>query len=478
MSAETLLKRPLIKAVPSNWLERDGRRLDCGPYTSGALEARVILETLKVNKEPLHSVTDGGMAGIFHAGRVKRVWVDSAEYGRPFLSSMAILQADLSSLPFISARSVADNPRLAISNSWTLITRSGSVGRMAYARPDMDGFACTEDVLRVVPDHKKIPPGYLFAYLSSRFGVPLIIGGTYGAIIQHIEPEHIAMVPVPRFRSGIEDTVHALVEDSARALAEYAQLCSEATTDLLAGVGIGDVLPHEWFDDRRGLGWGETVVTSETLRAMNYDPRARDLWRVFETAGGEPLGSLCIPAYFKGKNIFKRIDAEPEFGVMLLGQRNAFHFRPEGRWISRKSIERQGLNVPPLTTLIPSHGTLGEDELYCRALIVTPSMKDFVFSGDFFRCVPDSTKVRPGYLFAFLRSKAAFRMLRSISIGGKQQEQHPALMWRLPVPRLGDDRESRIADLIEKAVTAYDRAYATDRLAREIVEDAIENGER
>ena len=41
------------KSVPSSWLERDGRRLDCGPYMSGALEAKVLLERLKVRKEAL-----------------------------------------------------------------------------------------------------------------------------------------------------------------------------------------------------------------------------------------------------------------------------------------------------------------------------------------------------------------------------------------------------------------------------------------
>ncbi len=28
------------KAIPSTWLENNGRRLDCGPYMSGAIEAR------------------------------------------------------------------------------------------------------------------------------------------------------------------------------------------------------------------------------------------------------------------------------------------------------------------------------------------------------------------------------------------------------------------------------------------------------
>ena len=167
-----------VKVVPSAWLERDGRRLDCGPYMSGALEAKVLLEALSARKDPLSTVTRGGLSGIFHAGRIRRTWVDSPDYGRPFLSSTEILQADLTHLPYISKRAVTENPRLLISPNWILITRSGTVGRMGYSRRDMAGYACSEHVLRVVPDPEKIPPGYLYAYLSSKFGVPLVVGGT------------------------------------------------------------------------------------------------------------------------------------------------------------------------------------------------------------------------------------------------------------------------------------------------------------
>ena len=33
-----------IKAIPSKWLEANGRRLDCGPYMTGAVEARMLIK--------------------------------------------------------------------------------------------------------------------------------------------------------------------------------------------------------------------------------------------------------------------------------------------------------------------------------------------------------------------------------------------------------------------------------------------------
>jgi type I restriction enzyme S subunit len=35
------------RAVPSSWLENNGRRLDCGPYMSGAIEAKELLKKIK-----------------------------------------------------------------------------------------------------------------------------------------------------------------------------------------------------------------------------------------------------------------------------------------------------------------------------------------------------------------------------------------------------------------------------------------------
>lgn len=460
------------RIVRSSWLEEGGRRLDCNPYMSGALEARDALKLLKARKEKLKDVT----TGIFHAGREGRLWVDSDEFGVPFLGSGDILHSDLSVLPYLSKKQVERNPQFLLKEKWTLITRSGSIGRMAFVRPDMAGMACSEHVLRVAPDETKIPPGYLYAFLSSKYGVPLVVSGTYGAIIQHIEPEHIAALPVPRIGCELEERVAHMVEQAGNDISESARLHTEATTRLLSEVGLSDLRDDQWHVDTRALGWGEGRMTSESLRSMNYDPRVAEICSRIVAGQHSQLGTLCDPRHFKGKNIFTRIDADPEHGVMLLGQRNAFHLRPDGRWISKRSIADLGLMVPPGSTLIPSHGTLGEFELYCRALIVTERTSRYAFSGDFFRCIPIPGAIESGYLFAFLRSRLAFRMLRSISTGGKQQEQHPEMMFRLPIPRLGSTKEKEIAVLIDSARILYDRGLEAEDAARTLVEHTIGEG--
>lgn len=50
-----------VKAVPSTWLQHNGRRLDCGPYMSGAIEARELLN--KMHTDELESLTAGHKGG-------------------------------------------------------------------------------------------------------------------------------------------------------------------------------------------------------------------------------------------------------------------------------------------------------------------------------------------------------------------------------------------------------------------------------
>ena len=158
------------KLVPSAWLEQQGRRLDCRPYLSGAMEANYILSKLPVPKTPLQQLTRDGVAGIFNGARFARSYVTDERHGVPFLDSTDILRADLSFVPMLSERQVQGRLELLLDSGWTLISRSGTVGRMAFSRPDMKGMAGSEHFLRVVADNNKIRPGYLHAYLSSEFG--------------------------------------------------------------------------------------------------------------------------------------------------------------------------------------------------------------------------------------------------------------------------------------------------------------------
>ncbi|MDP9201843.1 MAG: hypothetical protein M3P26_07905 [Gemmatimonadota bacterium] len=89
---------------------------------------------------------------------------------------------------------------------WTLVTCAGSVGKIGFVSPVLDG-AAAQDVMRVVPDHQKIDGGYLNAWLRSEYGQAQLNGYVYGSVIDRISPEHVGKVLIPQLSSEDQKVV-------------------------------------------------------------------------------------------------------------------------------------------------------------------------------------------------------------------------------------------------------------------------------
>jgi type I restriction enzyme S subunit len=175
--------------------------------------------------------------------------------------------------------------------------------------------------------------------------------------------------------------------------------------------------------------------------------------------------------------MFQRIDAEEQYGIEVITQKPLFHLFPEGRWISRKYLLNHSPKyvVPDETILIAKQGTLGEHELYCRCEFITGRRATArAYSDHCMRIVTLPEKIHPGFLFAFLRSRTGFRLLRGLSEGSKQQDLHWRTVPLLPIPRLEPTIENNIGNRVREAYTLRDSAIDKIIAARLLVEQAIE----
>jgi hypothetical protein len=469
------LKNPIM----ASWLREQGCRLDAPPFLSGVIEARKLLERLPVRKEPLASLTKGYNGGIYNGPMFRRNYVTDPEHGVPFLTGSGILLADLSMLPLLSKKDAmsARLSYLQIREGMTLISCSGAIGRMAYTRPEMDGIWSSQDLIKVVPNFDRILPGYLYAFLSSKFGIPLVVGGTYGAVIQHIEPYHIADLPVPRLGEEFETRAHVLIEQAAHLLNTYQTSIIRATENVFEHNGIHNITLIDWLRDSSDLGFCIRRSDLEILRAWNYSRRADRIKQEIMSRHWSFLGDLVDAEWLKWRMMFKRIDADPEFGIEVITQRPLFRLFPEGRWISRSYLLSHSPRyvVPDQTILIAKQGTLGEDELYCRCEFITGKrMLERAYSDHCMRVVVREGSIDPGYLFAFLRSHAGFRLLRSLSEGSKQQDLHWRTVPTLPIPRCGEAVEAKVGDEVRAAYRARNDAVDLILDAQLVVESAIE----
>ena len=380
--------------------------------------------------------------------------------------------------------------------------------------------------MKVVPDPGRIPPGYLYAFLSSKYGVPQIVGGTYGAIIQHIEPQHIANLPVPRFGpfpdvpgtprqfeeaeireatpfwgqvvqqvlartiiakalqqatekpaqySGFEWRVHQLVQRAAELLTAAVHSLEEATDTFFRSVGLENMTAHQWHEEGPDLGFSAGFPCEGTFRAVNFNPRFMRLCENIRRGDWRALGDLCTPGLLCRGGRYKRIDASREHAYQLVSQKGLHRLRPDGRLVARWSLGEE-MVLEPGAIAVAARGTLGEHELYCRAEFIWGPWTDNAYSEDILRIVADERQITRGCLFAFLRSETAFRMLRSTSMGTKLQDHHYALLPQLPVPIPARGAQESIHAMVVEAYEKRHRAIALEDQARALVESAIELG--
>ena len=458
-----------VKSIPSSWISRDGLRLDCNPYMSGALEARIRLEELPYPKDTLVSLCSNGIDGVYHAGRESRSWVEDPVLGIPFLSSSSILQADLSGLPLISKKQVKKNPKFLLRKGWTLITRSGTIGRMVYSRPDMDGLACSEHVMRVVPDETKIPPGYLYAFLSSKFGVPLVTSGTYGSIIQSIEPEHIAGLPVPRLGGEVEDDASHLVELASRNRSEAVRLLKQAIDFAMQILGPIKEEPSNGIP----LAAIKSSNLQARLDAFYYSPICHEARRSFDTANGcehrrlSEVAEVFIPGIFK-----RRYADNPSYGVPYITGGDVFQITASSdRFLMKRVADDHALQVKHGTILVQEAGQLGG--LIGRSVFVGARLDGFAVSNNMVRVTSKDPR-DAGYLYGLFSTPQGVILLSREAAGSSIPHMEAGRLNAISIPWPPEELRHKISRIVENATDLQDQASKAEEEARSLVERAIE----
>ena len=463
------------KLVPSGWLEREGRRLDCGPYLSGAMEAKVLLERLPVPRADLCSLTHGHEGGIFIGQQFARNYVSDPDHGVPFLRGSTMLHADFTHADLLK-KSDATSPRLAhlrIEEGTTLVSRSGTIGRMVYARPEMGGMWATEDAIKIVPDPARVRPGYLHAFLSGRFGLPLVTGGTYGAIVQHIEPQHVAGVPVPLAPADVQEEAHRLVTEAAA-------MRTEASVDLRAVIReIEEAAGLPPIPRRSGAASPDTSLVKASALAGRLDglfhssyhrsvlkpllalPAAR------RTTAGELAERVFQPP------LFKRIEVQdPRFGLPFFGTSALMRADPEASYLlARRTPGFENLIVDETTVLMPRSGQL--NGIIGHAVLPYGGVVGGTVTEHAIR-LSCRNATTAGYLFACLSSEYARRQLKARAFGSSIPSLDESAVAGVVLPRLDDLRMRRLGRRAFAVRTARHDAIGREREARALVEDWIE----
>lgn len=432
----------------SAWAEEEGLRLDAATYASGGLEERDHITLSR--RLPSWRRLDA-LAHLFTGPRFARTYVRDPQRGVTFLSSSDILLADLQGIPYLSLRNTPNMESLLIREGWTLISCSGTIGRTAYVRPEMNGFAASQHVMRAAPFDDSVKPGYLFAFLSTAQAQAMIRQKTYGNVIQHIEPEHIADMPVPIPNDAFQERIHGLVTRAAEARTEASRLLDAASSyfDALAGP-----MPSS-HDHAYAVGIMRSRDLDYRLDAFHHVGWASEA----KFDAGDRIDSL---AEIISTNRVPRVYIAK--GIPFLSGIDVFRFRPSVRvhlapYIADAFAARVSAGDIAIQGSGQRYGLLG------RPAYIGKYMDGWAASHDLFR-IRAQTLRETSRIYAFLRSESGHRVMLRHSYGTSIPHVNPYGIADIRIPALPPD----LNEAATRAIELREQADADEDIAIREVE--------
>ena len=388
LERQWLVSIPLT-TFPTHWLYQGEQRLDASYYANKTFAALRVVRECGFEVRQLEQV----VTEVFILGRFRRVYAADKEAGWPYLSASEALTFRPTSDRWIAKdHAPKDAESHFARQGWILVSCSGSVGRAIVVTKRLEKFFLTHDLARIVPVQSP-PVGYLYAYLSSWIGQTLLSKDQYGSTVKHLEPHHIAGLPVPLLPEAEQRAIHDEVMRAYALRDEANDLLDEADEMLHRELGLprfDESLVPYLPPPRNETGKPAvphprafTVRASELngrLDASYHVPVARAAVALLHKSKYPPvcLGRLADDVFIPPR--FKRIYVPKEYGIPFLQGSHLPQMKPyDLKYISERANAKQieQCLIAPGWVLVTRSGTIGRVALVPSCLLYTsPSPRD------------------------------------------------------------------------------------------------------
>jgi len=157
-------------------------------------------------------------------GRFARVYVKEGQ-GTVFFGGKQLYQLDPANKKYLSLAKHGKRIKrdLTLKENMILITRSGTIGKVASVPIHWAKWIVNEHIIRVEPATPEIS-GFLYVFLTTDYGRELITRFTYGSVVDEIDDHHVSQIPVPLLKDlSVQKQINrlALEANAKRAEAYY-----------------------------------------------------------------------------------------------------------------------------------------------------------------------------------------------------------------------------------------------------------------
>ena len=417
-------------------------------------------------------VTDVYRPGIF-----KRIFINNPKYGLPYITAQGMMTSNpLDTAKLLSLKMTENVDPMILKNRSILVSCAGTIGNIRLIDKSMSGCIGSQDIIRVIP---KSDYGFIYAYLSCPTIYSYLQSQLYGSVVPRIEPELVRSIPMPSFLNNIKEHIHREISDSILLREEAIQLLNDAWNILRTKAGLKDLELSDYDSfgshsaNREVSCYSRNIqeIGTTTINAFNHSERIRRLIASM-TCPSISLKEVLKEGRTFGTSGLPNIEVKPGHGIMLINQKDMFNNIVKGKWISSRGSDPENV-LEYGEILIASDGTLGENELFCRAVFANEDLKGSYVSSHFLR-LKVNDKMPAGYLFCWLNSDYGFRFIRNTQAGTKLCHPINKLFLGIPVPIIDKESMLEIDRLVREAHTKRHLANQKELKAISMVEQEIE----
>lgn len=460
---------PLVKDDSLKWCSvslKDifarGKRLDASSFD---VEAKQAYETIYHGKYQTVSLIseEGPVKDAFYGARLKRNYVDpNYPNAIGFLGSSEML--DIKPVPIKFMANTSRIKALKVFPNTILLSRSGTIGNLTFVGHTLSKYLVSEHAIRLICREY---PGYVYAFLKSKEGKLFIQSNIFGAVIQEIEPAHLATIPIPNAPAIIKQRINDLVVRSYALRDESNELIDEATKLLIEALKLPTLeemktstAPVETF----------SVKISRSNRRFDVSYHMPIVNKIIEQLQSQAAEVTTIGDPRISKEVilpgrFKRVYVEEGHGRVFIGGKQLWELDPTNKkYLSvahhAKRIKDQ-LELHENMTLITCSGTIG------KVALVGKHWEHWTANQHIIRVVPKSKEIA-GYLYIFLASDYGHELITRYTYGSVVDEIDNNHVRNICVPLLKNDAvQERINEL---ALTANQKRYEAYKLEQEALQ--------
>lgn len=437
-------------------------RLDGSYHLSDA----VVYENVIKNNR--YEYLSGLTSEMFTAGRSKRIYTDK-EYGIPYLSNSDMVSINhLDTCKYVSKKFSYDEKSF-LKKGMVLTGRVGAIGQVAYVRKDMENAMGSDNIIRIVTNEKTFA-GYIYAFFSSKIGYAYLWKLATGGVQPYISEDMLKDLPIPLLPEPQQQHLHHLIEKAAKLREDANRLLREAEEEFTR---LNDLEYDEKLltpsENEFGKGFliSRISLKDETFKARNYSFRVSELIKIWNSKDGSQFKNwVSSDGLTRGQGgFFKRIDDRNVKGMDIISQSDLHKISPTFKKVIKKANIKKTEIASKGMIILPSAGTLGENEVFLQPELVYKNFEGKILSEVIgkLRCrnIQDAA-----YLFIALKSKVGFRILRGMVYGTNLMYPRWDLLKEINIPMKNEEVKKVVSN---KVISAYEKRYEASTLENQAI---------